>query len=414
MQQTFVAMIGYPFLLASATSVLAEAGAVPETVQAIWPGFRGPGGYGHAGKANPPVTWDVEGGKNIAWKVEIERHGMSSPIVSGDRVIVTAADHLLRQVLCFEASTGKPLWELGVDAVAEQDLPRVMEETGYAAPTPATDGQHVVALFATGELVCIDLQGNRVWAKQVGVPKNHYGHSSSLIINDGMVIVQYDQGENAKVLAFETATGNLSWEVGRESISWSSPILIDNSGRAEVVLTDSKSVGSYDPKTGKPLWKVECLDGEVAASAAYSDGIIFVASEGSAATAIDIRKTGEKPEVIWQWDEALPDATSPLAYEGLLVVPTAFGVVTCLDAETGQVHWEHEFDQGFNSSPIHAGERVYVTDMSGATQIFKTGKGFELLGTASVGEPVYATPAFVGGRIYIRGVTHLFCIEQEK
>ena len=185
-------------------------------------------------------------------------------------------------------------------------------------------------------LVCVNMKGERVWAKHLGMPKNHYGHASSLIGHRDLLIVQYDQKDNAKLLAFDLASGNPAWQVGRGAISWSSPILIDNRGRIELILTNSKGVDSYDPTSGRLLWHVECLSGEVASSAAYADGVVFVANDSATASAIDIRNHGSKPEVIWQWEEALPDAASPVATNDYLVLPTGFGVVSCLECENRQ------------------------------------------------------------------------------
>jgi outer membrane protein assembly factor BamB len=382
-----------------------------------WPSFRGAGGTGHAFNGNPPITWSAKGGKNILWKTAIARHGMSSPIVSGNRVFLTAADDVVRQVLCYETDTGKLLWHHDVSGIAgtpDQGLPKVLEETGFAAPTAVTDGRQVAAVFATGELVCVNVKGERVWAKHLGIPKNHYGHASSLIAYGTLLIVQYDQKDDSKLLAFDFASGKPAWQAKRGAISWSSPILVENRGRMELILTNSKGVDSHDPKTGKHLWRVECLGGEVVSSAAYSDGVVFVASEGATAAAIDTSQHDAEPKILWQWEESLPDAASPLANKDYLIIPTGFGVVTCLDAKTGKVYWEHQFDKGFNSSPILVNDRVYLVDLSGTTQMFKLDKKFELVGTADLGEDVYATPAFVGGRIYIRGLTHLLCIAEKE
>ncbi|MCA9215667.1 MAG: PQQ-binding-like beta-propeller repeat protein [Planctomycetales bacterium] len=116
---------------------------------------------------------------------------------------------------------------------------------------------------------------------------------------------------------------------------------------------------------------------------------------------------------LWQWDESLPDSASPVASDKYLILPTAFGVVTCLDTKTGKVFWEHEFDSGFCSSPILVRDRVYIIDLSGKMQIFELDKTFKQLGECDIGEPAYATPAFVGDKIYIRGLHHLFCVGQQ-
>lgn len=382
-----------------------------------WPAFRGFQSKGRAFHANPPLTWSVKRGENILWKAPVAKHGMSSPVVVNQRVFLTGANEKSRDVYCFDATKGALLWQHAVSdlpgAPADGKLPRVLEETGFAAPTMTTDGRLIAAIFATGELVCLTMNGKRVWARHLGAPTNHYGHASSLISDRELLFVQWDQEEKSKLLAFTMATGEPAWSADRDGMSWSSPILINNAGRAELVLTDSKYVTSYRPKTGKPLWRVECLSGEVASSAAYADGLVFVASEGAAASAIDIADHDRKPKIIWQWEESLPDAASPAANKDFLVVPTAFGVVTCLAARTGRVHWEHEFDRGFNSSPIVVDKRVFITDMAGGTHVFKLGGKFESLGHGDVGEPVYATPAFVGNRIYLRGLNHIFCVGEK-
>jgi outer membrane protein assembly factor BamB len=383
-----------------------------------WTNFRGPGANGHAVHANPPLNWSVEEGKNILWKTKVPKPGMSSPVIWENRLFLTGADESSRQIYCFETDTGELLWQHDVDGIPgsppKDKLPDVMDAAGLAAPTVTTNGRYVAAIFATADLVCVNMEGKRIWAKNLGVPDNPYGHASSLISHKNLLFVQYDQKDNSKLLAFDLASGNPVWQVKRGAISWSSPILIDNDGRMELILTNSKAADGYDPKTGKLLWHVECLSGDVAPSAAYADGVVFVANEYACASAIDVGNHGSEPKILWQWDEILPEAASPLANEHYLILPSGYGAVTCLDAKTGKVFWEHEFDDGFYSSPILVNDRVYVIDLSGRMQIFKMDDEFELLGTSEIGEDAYATPAFVGDRIYIRGVTHLFCIEEQK
>ncbi len=383
-----------------------------------WTGFRGPGANGHAAHANPPLNWSAKEGRNILWKTKVSKHGMSSPVIWENRLFLTGADDSTRQIYCFETDTGKLLWQHDVNGIPGSPhdglLPDVLDETGFAAPTATTNGRYVAAIFATGELVCVNMKGERIWAKHLGIPKNHYGHASSLISHRNMLFVQYDQKDNSQLLAFDLASGNPAWHVKRGVISWSSPILIDNKGRMELILTNSKAVDSYDPKSGKLLWHVECLSGEVASSASYADGVVCVANENATASAIDVGNHGSGPNILWQWDEALPDAASPLANEDFLILPTWFGVVSCLDVKTGRVLWEQEFDDGFYSSPILVNDCVYIIDLSGTMQIFKMDDEFELLGASPIGEEAYGTPAFVGDRIYIRGLMHLFCIEEQK
>lgn len=403
------------------TGQLPDANAVSDVASGEhqnWTSFRGPGSNGQAAFAGPPLNWNAKEGRNILWKTEIPKHGMSSPVIWANRLFLTGADYSSRQIFCLDTDTGRLLWQHDVHDIPGSPsggkLPNVLDETGFAASTAITDGQYVAAIFGTGELVCVNMKGERVWAKHLGMPKNPYGHASSLISHRHRLFVQYDQKDNSQLLAFDLASGHPAWQVNRGAISWSSPILIDNKGRMELILTNCEAVDSYDPETGRLLWHVKCLSGEVAPSAAYADGIVFVANENAAASAINVGHHDADPKILWQWDEALPDAASPLANEDYLILPTGFGVVTCLNGKTGKVLWEHEFDEGFYSSPILVNDRIYIVDLSGAMQIFKMHDEFELLGVSDIGEDVYATPAFVGDRIYIRGLMHLFCIDEQK
>jgi outer membrane protein assembly factor BamB len=379
-----------------------------------WPSFRGPGGFGHAFSANPPLTWHAGDGKNIRWKAAIPKPGMSSPVVWDDRVFLTGADKEKREIYCLDADTGRMVWTHVVDGIegspTGDQLPDVMDTTGLAAPTAATSGSHVAAIFATGDIICLDMDGSRVWASNLGVPKNHYGHSSSLIIHENRLLVQYDQKEKSELLAFDLNNGELLWRAERDEISWSSPILIENDRRRELVVLNCRQIDAYDPATGKKLWHVPGLSGEVAASPAYSNGLLFVANEFSAAAAVDIRTDPTNPEIIWAWAEILPDASSPVADENFMIVPSSYGIITCLDTGTGNPLWEHEFETGFYSSPILVDDMVYILDLKGTMRIIKMADQFKLLASPGLGEPTKATPAFVGRRIYIRGENHLFCI----
>ena len=389
-----------------------------EDILRNWPSFRGPGSNGHAINANPPLNWNVENGNNILWKTEIPKPGMNSPVVWEDKLFLTGADESSRQIYCFDTDTGTLLWKHDAqnipDSPSENELPEVMEDTTLAAPTMTTDGRYAAAIFATGDLVCVNMQGKRVWAKNLGIPDNSYGHASSLISYENLLFVQYDQKTNSRLLAFELPTGDPAWQVTRTEISWSSPILIDNNGRMELILTNCESVDSYDPKTGQLLWHVKCLSGEVASSSAYANGIVFVGNEYSIASAIDISNHNSEPNIIWQWDEILPNASSLLANDDYLIIPSSYGIVDCLNVKNGEVLWEHEFDDGFYSSPILVNDHVYIIEIPGVMRVFKMDQKFELLGTSALGERIYATPAFVGDRIYIRGMEHLFCIWQQK
>jgi outer membrane protein assembly factor BamB len=381
-----------------------------EEFLANWPSLRGPGGLGIAHSRSAPTDWDGDAGRGILWKVPVPRPGFSSPVVWEDKVFLTGADENVREVYCFDAETGELAWRREVAGVAgsEAQPPNVSEGTGYAASTMATDGERVFAIFATGNIAGFDFNGNVLWERNLGVPENPYGYASSLITCESLLFVQFDQDNAADLFALNAATGRTAWEVPREVYaSWASPVVAEIGGRVQVILNASPYVISYDAATGEELMKVECVTGEVAPSPAYADGIVFVASEYGYLGAVD---TATK-KLAWEKLDDLADVSSPLAAGKYMWLASGDGTVRCFAGATGDIVWQHEFDEGFYSSPILVGDLIYLTDQKGVTWIFKAGGQFELVGSPALGERSDCTGAFVGGRIYMRGEKHLFCVE---
>jgi hypothetical protein len=389
-----------------------EAGESAVSFQPLdgWGSFRGPGNLGVAQFTNAPTSWDVETGEGILWKIPVPVPGANSPIVWNNRVFMSGADEEGQEVFCFDADTGEQLWTKKVETAVE--LPEVSGDTGFAAPTMTTDGQRVFVIFASGELAAFDLDGNPVWQKNLGVPDNPYGMGSSLITDGIRLFIQYDHQDAQKVIALDCATGNPVWETARHYISWSTPSLIETAFGPQLILNDENFVTAYNPVSGKQLWAVKCLGGEVAPSPAFNGkDVVFVGNEYAQATALKL--TDGTPEVLWQYDDILPEIASPVAAENLFFIPSTAGDIVCLDAATGDVKWTKEFSDGFSSSPVLVGDRIYAMDIGGIVHIFGATETYTEIGTIDMGEPVHSTPAFMDGRIYIRGEQNLFCIGKE-
>lgn len=379
-------------------------------LKANYPFFRGPLGDGVTFLKNTPTEWNGAAGKNVVWKVKVPKSGFSSPIIWGNQLFVTGADAQARMVYCYDKNSGKLLWEAAADNIqgSPAKMPKVTEDTGLAAPTMATDGRAVFAIFGTGDVIGLDMSGKRLWARNLGVPDNHYGHSSSLIIYKDKLLVQYDTNRSGKLMALSTQTGETVWETARNSkISWSSPILVNTGSRTEVILTTNPNVNGYDPETGKELWNIACLSGEVGPSAGYADGMVFAANEYAKLVGI---KLGGAPEIVWEADEFLPEVASPLAVNGLLYVATSYGVLACYDAKSGEKQWEQDYGGSFYASPIYADGKVYITDMTGKTYIVKATRDYQLVGTPELGEKSVCSPIFQDGKVYLRGMNNLYCI----
>jgi outer membrane protein assembly factor BamB len=284
----------------------------------------------------------------------------------------------------------------------------VNEETGYSAPTAATDGIGVYAIFANGDIIALDMDGKKIWAKNLGLPGNHYGHSSSLMLYKDLIIVQYDQKSAPKLLALSTKSGSIVWSANRNvKISWASPIIVNTGKRTEIILAAEPYVASYNPDNGAELWKVDCISGEVGPSPAYANGMVFSVNDYSKLAAI---KLGDQPSVLWENTEYLSDIPSPVATDKYLFLSTSFGLTVCYDAVNGQKYWEKEFGNNVYASPIIVEGKVYILDRTGIMHILKVDKEYVSLSEPKLGENSVCTPAFTDGRIYIRGDKNLYCI----
>ncbi|PLX13751.1 MAG: hypothetical protein C0598_02910 [Marinilabiliales bacterium] len=373
------------------------------------PSFRGPGGNGISYRKNIPISWDATSGDNLVWKVEIPLHGYNSPIIWEDKIFVSGANSAQREVYCIDRNSGKILWTGEVKDIegSPATSPEVTEDTGQAAPSLTTDGRRVYAIFANGDIIAFDMDGNRVWARNLGDPNNHYGHSSSLMLYQNVLIVQYDIKKAPKVMGLDFSTGETLWETPRNvKVSWASPVVVNTGNRTEVILFAEPSVDSYDPLTGKLNWSVDCTYGEVGPSVAYADGLVFAVNEYAKLVAI---KTGENPEILWESTDYMSDVPSPVATEELMFMATSYGVYLCYDAKTGEILWEQENDNGFYSSPMMVEGKIYLMDMQGIMHIFEASREYVPLGDCPLGEDGMTTPAFADGKIYIRGNKHLFC-----
>jgi len=372
--------------------------------------FRGPMALGVSYHKNIPTTWDGGAGTNVAWKVAISKPGYNSPVIWGDKLFLAGADEEARIVSCYDRHSGQLLWEKKADNIpgSPSTLPKVTDDTGLSAPTAVVDGYRVYAIFATGDVIAFDFDGNRIWARNLGVPQNHYGHSSSLLVWNGKVIVQYDTGKSGRMLALDSKTGASVWDISRDNhISWASPILVDFAGKIQVVTNTDPTVGGYDVETGEEIWKVDVMMGEVGPSCAYADGLVFANNEYASLVAIN-----PEPGAAVQWEsyDYLSEAASPVAHNGLLYLATSYGVLVCYDAKSGEQVWEMDFGTTLYSSPMVVEGKLYIMDNDGVMHIVKADRSGTLISQPELGEDSYAIPAFADGKIYIRGSESLYCI----
>lgn len=432
-------------LIAAAAVSLAT---VASSAAGNWPQWRGPDGTGISTEKNLPAEWNTS--KNIKWKTAIDGRGHSSPIVWEDKIFVTtaiegdavegakAAKHILGdkewvhpdsvganrkhtfKVVALNRDTGKILWQ----AVAWEGTPYDdrHRKSSYAASTPATDGKMVYAYFGSEGMYAYDFNGKLAWKADVGKLANlGMGTATSPILYENVVILQCDEdnGTGSFIVALDKKTGKEVWKTPRKvQISWSTPLLVRGAKRAELIASGTETIISYDPATGKELWTHKGLESNAIPSpVANSEMVYLVAGYPAKITmAIRLGANGDltgTPNVPWQYAKGTAYVPSPILYGDYLYLTTDRGVLTCIDAKTGEVKYEGgrvPIPATFTASPVAFDGKILMTSEDGDTFIVKAGPKHEIVGTNSVGEPVYASPAIADGRIYIRGEKNIYCI----
>ena len=400
---------------------LAITGAVPLQSSGIssraafqWNCFRGPC-CGVSTWSNAPTSWDGQTGAGVLWHVPLSRPGISSPVLWGNRIFLTSADVKAREVVAYDAATGRELWrQVVADGGKGEALPTPRDSAkdmwaGLGVPTAACDDSGVYAVFGTGDLVAYSLDGKLRWQVYLHRPFNDYGHASSLVVADGRVCVQYDQKENGRVLAIDAQSGQTVWEQKRTpGASWSSPVVVAGAdGKRMLLVNGMGALSAYEISSGRELWNVEGVTGDVAPSPACWNGRILVANAYARMVCYEL---AEKPAKTWEYSDALPDVASPVAADGLAFLATSEGQVACVDAKDGAGLWKHDYATGFYASPIVGGNRVYALDRNGTMRIFAAERKFREIASCPLGEGADATPAFADGRIYIRTTNTLWCV----
>ncbi|MFW6286678.1 MAG: PQQ-binding-like beta-propeller repeat protein [Candidatus Sumerlaeota bacterium] len=401
----------------------------PSLFEENWPAFRGPGNIGHATGAGPwPKEWELPTdpeteATNIAWSVPCALEGKSSPIVWGDHIFVTGGTATEISVACFDRETGEQLWQKAVENARGTSDFEPYPDTGFAAPTPTTDGERVYSMWGNGVLAAFDFEGNQVWMRNFGVPDSMYSFSSSPIYHDGLVLLQFDQGmsemdEKSSLMAFDPATGETKYEVPRPvANAWSSPSIINMAGRNVLLTTSMPWVIAYNPKTGEEYWRFEGMYGDVGPSPAANDKYYYVTNDGADLFAIKPGGSGDVTESHKAWSafDGLPDTSSPVATEDYVLQVAAGGFLTCYKAtsedQEGELLWEEFLPESATASPILADGLVYLFADNGNCYIIELGDEYKPIAVNPLNLRVTATPAFADERIYVRSSKRLVCIE---
>lgn len=386
-------------------------------VAADWPGWRGPASSGVSAETKLPTQWSAT--SNVRWKVPLEGAGVSAPIVLGDRVILTGSDGRLNDrlhVWCFHRDDGKLLWHARLFG---SSLPEwYFQPGGMAIPTPTTDGKNVYALFGSGDLACLDLDGKPVWirslAQEYGTFRNRWGMAASPILVGDLLVVLVDHWGGSYLLGVDKASGKNRWKTDRPgtNVNWTSPHAVTVSGKTQIVTSGTYEVRGYETAAGQELWKVGGMQEQCIPSPVSLGNLVFCVS-GRKGKTLAIRLDGSKSEVLWESPRGAPNIPSAICVDKYYYLIDDEGFATCLDAATGNELYRERIGGRHQASPVAGAGNLYFTSLDGITTVVKAGPKFEVLAKNKIGETIVASPALSNGRIYLRGEKHLYCIEEK-
>ena len=439
-----------------AAVVLLTIGLAPN-LGADWPQWRGPDATGIARDA-APFEWKSD--VNIAWRAEIGGLGVSSPIVSGNKVIVTSqtgfgpfrsgshptlpggaiahqplggsrqegAGGLRFLIEAFDRASGSTLWTHTV--TARGPLQSVHEKANLASSSPITDGERVYVVFGTGQTVALTMDGNEVWSRHLGEEYGRFtivwGHASSPVVYQDLLILQCDhssdrfldgdQASGAYLVALDTRTGEERWKVerGPDLFSYSTPFVVPGPDGDELVLNSSQRVDAYDPGTGEHLWHTGGPNLFPVPVATYGDGAVYTSRGTPSGPYMKIRPGGRgdvtETHVDWRIPTGAPYVSSLLYYDGLLYMANGGGIFTCVDAATGERVWRERFGGAYSASPLAADGRIYFFSETGETIVLASGRDPVVLARNDLATRVIASPAISDGQIFVRTDRHLVAI----
>jgi outer membrane protein assembly factor BamB len=397
-----------------------ESGDKPRAVAGLnlpgevnYPFFRGEGSHGIAGGSGYATEWNGTEGKNIKWKIANPKPGQSSPVIWGDKLFITGAGDGVIAIFCIDKNTGELLWTgscTGFEGASTEE-PESDSEAGMAVPTAAVNEDFVCAIFGNGNLVCYDHDGKLKWGKFMGVPQSSYGYSASLLIYENIVLVQYDSQAKISLSGFDLKSGELKWETPRTGRPVnSSPVLAAFDGIPQILINGNPNVSSYDPLSGKELWSLPGVSGDVATSLAVNSSMVYAVSDYFKLVAL---KPGKAGIAAWEDNSYTPDVSSPVANDKFLFLSTGNGDVACYNSQTGDTLWTHFFENPFYSSPIICDDKVWMLDRSGNMHVINADSKFNLISVSPLGEHTDASPVFSENKIYIRGKANLYCISSD-
>jgi len=402
-----------------------------------WPQWRGPLATGAAQTGNPPIEWSEQ--KNVRWKIRLSGTGQSTPVIWGDSIFITAAETKEKYaeskgivkatkpvkflVIAIDRDTGKVKWE----RLAREEVPHQSRNNmgTWATASPITDGKRVYAFFGSRGLYCYDFAGKLIWEKDFGDMDSggDMGEGASPALYKDRLIINWDHYGQDFIAALDASNGREIWRKKRdERISWTTPLIVEEAGRVQVITVAEHWIQSYDIANGDVLWQIASTKYGNISSPVAAEGIVYVGSGLQIGRINAVRLKGAAgdisgtPAILWTYEKFYPYVPSPLLHNGLLYfTKDRVGFLTCLDAATGDVYYSNKRLQGIRhvfASPVGVGDKVYILSRTGVTIVIRHGHEFLVLATNTLDDKFDASPVIAGDEIFLRGHKYLFCISK--
>jgi len=414
-----------------------------------WHHWRGPDANGVSTTARPPVQWSPT--NNIQWKVPVEGNGSSTPIIWGNKLFILTAintgevdpglprpeDQPKRMfgithpnssyefiVLCLDRHTGKVLWrQTATKLIPHEGAHR---DNNFASASPTTDGERLYCWFGSAGLFCYDLNGNKLWERNLGKIKMgaSLGEGCSPVVHDGKIVIVRDHSRQSSIEVLNAKNGKLLWMVERhEKNAWATPAIVSHSGKTQVITTASGKVRSYDLNSGKVIWKCAGLTGNAIPCPVVEDDTVYCMTgyKGYSLMAIPLNAKGDitgSDKILWTKRRGTPYVPSPILYDGLLYFTQSNqALLSCVNTKSGKTYIDRTRLKGLTNiyaSPVGADGRIYLNDRSGVTLVLKRSRELKVIAKNELGEQVVSSPALAGIQLFIRGRRFLYCISEKK
>lgn len=377
-----------------------------------WPQFRGPDGQGHSEERNLPLNWSET--RNVKWKIAIPGRGWSSPSIQGDRVWLTTATEEGKSLraICVDRNSGAILQNIEVFRLKSEGP--LHSKNSPASPTPLLEGDRVYLHFGANGTACLTKSGEIVWKTRLDYDNGQHGPGGSPVIYDDLLIVSCDGQNEQYVAALDKLTGKLKWKKPRAGAqAYTTPLIVRLPAGDQVISPGAFRAIAYEPRTGKEMWQVMYGEGfSNVPRPVYGHGLVFICTGFHQPSLLAVRLDGRgdvtKSHVGWTLKRGVSLTPSPLLVGEELYLISDNGIASCVDAKTGNPHWQVRLGGNHSASPLYADGRIYFLSEEGESVVIAPGKQFKTLATNQLDGQTLASMAVSGGSIFVRSQTHLY------